>query len=781
MFFPSELASSARWIWPGRLFNDLHNTYALFRKSFRLENVPETAPVLITADQSYQLYVNGHFICRGPARGYQRCWPYDEADIAPWLRNGENVIAVRAHNPGFSTFQYRFEGFAGLLFMARWGGEVVSNSTWRARLQSGIVRDTVTSSLQLFCQEHVDARAEADDWMSPEFDDSDWETPATSSMWNSPPWFSLEPRGIPLLAERWTCAQKILGRLAGTNAPAASAPRNIVEPVRREDLWHAPVSCDENPPGKLHFPATGTEGFASVLLDFGHTVVGNLRLVVSETNGDEIVDAIFAETIAIENGHIAPRLDHPEVSLGCRLICRRGGAAHTFYHPYGFRYLMLRVRHATVPLVVEASLREISYPLEQQGRFTSSDVALNRIWNACVRTQRVCSLDAYVDTPWREQAQWWGDARVQAWNTFHLTNDARLLRRGIRCISRQTTPDGLTYGHAPTMAHNCVLPDFTLIWILTLWDDYWQTGSLELFLDEEIQGVLARALDYFREHTDAESGLVAYDPRYWLFLDWTSLDKEGRPALLSLWLLLALDKAAELYRLANRLAQAAPLVEWAGRVRASLRHLANAEGLFGDGFSADGSLIRQTSVHTQTLALMTGLAERPAALLERVLLPFIRDVEMPAAVPSVYWRTYIFSMLDEHGYGEDVVRHISKHWEVMAEHGTTWSQLKEYGGRQSHSHAWSAHPLYHFMQIIGGIRQRAAGWHEIEFHPLFWGDHAETTVPAPQGLLQSSWRRNGGLVCVKLALPDGVAARVRLPGIDCVRTGGEHRWDVLCT
>ena len=36
--------------------------------------------------------------------------------------------------------------------------------------------------------------------------------------------------------------------------------------------------------------------------------------------------------------------------------------------------------------------------------------------------------DSYVDCPWREQAQWWGDARVQAANTLHLSADPRMLR-----------------------------------------------------------------------------------------------------------------------------------------------------------------------------------------------------------------------------------------------------------------------------------------------------------------------------------------------------------------
>jgi len=48
-----------------------------------------------------------------------------------------------------------------------------------------------------------------------------------------------------------------------------------------------------------------------------------------------------------------------------------------------------------------------------------------------------------------------------------------------------------------TMAHNCILPDFTLIWMLSLRDHYWQTGSTEAFMEH--QPTLLKALDYFNE------------------------------------------------------------------------------------------------------------------------------------------------------------------------------------------------------------------------------------------------------------------------------------------
>ena len=233
------------------------------------------------------------------------------------------------------------------------------------------------------------------------------------------------------------------------------------------------------------------------------------------------------------------------VSLASRLVCKTGRTEHTFYHPYGFRYLVLTVRDSETELTVSPHLQWVGYPLERKGKFVTSDEELARIWEVCAWTQQCCMLDSYVDTPWREQAQWWGDARVQAWNTLHLSGDARLLYRGIHCLADQLTPDGLTYGHAPTMAHNCILPDFTLIWLLTLWDHYWQTGAAAAF--KACRESVGKVLGYFAANTDAKTGLVGRDPRYWLYLDWADIFRDGFSAILNLWLLLALEKTVVLY------------------------------------------------------------------------------------------------------------------------------------------------------------------------------------------------------------------------------------------
>lgn len=754
----------SKWIWPDMPNWDIYNSYALFRREFSIAAVPRRAPLFITADQSYQLYVNGRYVCRGPARGFQSHWPYDEIDIQSFLREGRNVIAVRSHNPGVSNFQYLTQGYAGLLVAAKWGRvEIISDNRWKARRQNGVNRNTTQTSLQLFCQEHVDLRVEDPDWMHPDFDDSSWDSWITERPWNSMPWEGLEERAIPMLEENLDAPRRCLGWAQGNCHAGYSTVRDITSLRHAEGLAHQREERSTEEIKEIVFKPAGIGKFRSFLIDFGRTVVGSIGFEISGAMGGEIVDTLHAETVDLDSlaVHFEPGADC-KMAFGHRLICQKGKQTYLFYHAFGFRYMVVTVRDNVEELIVQPLFRTALYPLKQRGSFRSSDVTLERIWETCAWTQRVCSLDAYVDTPWREQAQWWGDARVQAKNTFFYAGDTRLFRRGIAQIASQTLANGLTYGHAPTMAHNCILPDFTLVWLITLWDYYWQTGSLEPF--QTHWEAARKALSYFEERADAKTGLVGYDDRYWLFLDWTGLFKDGYSSVYNLWLLITLQRLSEMCRVAGLRGEGRKLAAWAARLRSALKALVQSDGLLVDGLTFSGEVVQETSVHAQTLAILADFQpQHHRNRLDKIILPYLRDELSLKVQPSSYWINYVFEVVTTAGYGTEALAVIRKKWEPMVEHGTTWEVFQPRLAQESFSHAWSAHPLYHMMQILGGIRQSAPGWKGIIYQPLFEGTFAEAIVPTPFGDIVSSWKEDAKGISVELALPKGISADIRLP------------------
>ncbi len=73
---------------------------AAFRKQFTLERAA-TVRIHLSADQRYQLYVDGACIGQGPKRGAPNLWFYESYELA--LDAGTHVIVSRASGIGANT------------------------------------------------------------------------------------------------------------------------------------------------------------------------------------------------------------------------------------------------------------------------------------------------------------------------------------------------------------------------------------------------------------------------------------------------------------------------------------------------------------------------------------------------------------------------------------------------------------------------------------------------------------------------------------------------------
>lgn len=754
----------AKWLWPQKPLYDNFNTYARFRRTLELNEVPAELWAAISADQSYQLRVNDRLVCRGPARGYQASWPFDVVDLAPFLDAGDNTLEARVYFPSESSFFYLCRSFPGFIFAAEWdGGRLYSDESWLARLECETVRFTRKASTQLFRQEHFDLRRTPgeDAWGKPFVHHSFTE-----------PWPDMEPRGIPMLRESVIDFWTLLGKSRGASAPGWERTEDVVALRVGEGHGHEP--CANAP--QLEGSGSGADGFESFLIDFGKVHCGSLELEMEGSGG--CVDVLYAETADANTLALELELDGwNHLAMGSRVWFREGGGTHRLYHPYGFRYAVVTVRGADAAFRLRLRLHTTGYPIERRGGFHHSDPQWNAIWETCAWTQEICSMDAFVDTPWREQAQWWGDARVQGENLHWLMGDARLLRRGIRIIGAQRTADGVTYGHAPTMAHRCVLPDFALTWILTLWDHYWQTGSLDAWRSEQV--AVNDVLGYFRKHFDPEKRLVRHDPRYWLFLDWAPVFKGAYPAILSFQLLEALQAMERMARLDGASDRAGEFNAWAREVTAGLRALRDAEGWYADGLDEQGAPTDVRSVHSQLMAVQLGVEPEPdRAWLERSVLPALREEDAGLVKPNLFWQGAVFEFLAQRGFAREVLDHIRRVWGPMVPYGSTLECADLIPNRLSCSHAWSAHPLNHLMKIFGGVRQTGPAWSRAVLEPLFEGEACDVRVPTPAGVLRVNWQRRDNAVTLEADVPEGIelVAGNNLPEPGHGIPAGSHRW-----
>jgi HEAT repeat protein len=143
--------SKASWIWDAPNATGEGTFGCYFRKTFELPAKPKAAVVIITADNGYDLAVNGSLV--GGDAGFDAVYwkSIEKYDITDLLAAGKNVIAVKGENMG---------GPAGLLAAARIempDGSAIeyhSDASWRFWL----LPET--------------------EWMKADYDDKDWKPSA---------------------------------------------------------------------------------------------------------------------------------------------------------------------------------------------------------------------------------------------------------------------------------------------------------------------------------------------------------------------------------------------------------------------------------------------------------------------------------------------------------------------------------------------------------------------------------------------------------------------------
>ncbi|OGS22002.1 MAG: hypothetical protein A2252_08270 [Elusimicrobia bacterium RIFOXYA2_FULL_39_19] len=755
---------NSKWIWYDDYNYDLVNSWMQARRVFVLKAMPKKAEVNVTADTQYKMYVNGDFVNRGPARGFQNSWPFDTVNITPYLRKGRNVIAVIVHNCGIGNFQYIHKGTAGFLLWGKIGSEDVStNINWKTRCAPGYKRNVARASRQLGFQEHFDAALDDDSWLLPGYNDIAWKKP-TCMNFGSMPWQKLEKRGIPLLKEEIITPEGVVSQSKGKCQKGYFEAKDIFKLFFDENRkWsNSKIAFKKNyQSAVIKTDLTGKDNFTVYCFDFGKEVVGSVCLAVSGAKGNEIIDSIVCEGL----DGLAPKMKNPDIqgsraSFGNRLYLRAGKTQHEQFDYWGFRYLALIIRNSTKTLDLKVSLRALGYPLDIKADFKSSDEKLNKVYEISKWTQQCCMQDTYVDCPWREQSQWWGDARVQGKNTFYLSADTRLFKRGIKQIGTQQIENGLTYGHAPTIAHNCILPDFTLTWVITHWDYYWQTGDLILF--KEMKDRVHKALGYFHNVT-AKNGLIPYDDRYWLFLDWAPMFDAGYPTLYNMFYLMALQAAVELFKLSGDQSSALLYTKRLKALKSAIeKKLYNKKtGKIFAGLTFTGKTAMQNVPHVYALAILAGLfPQHHEAFIKKQLLPMIKGERKHPVLPSPFFMFYIFEALKKCGYNKEAVDCIRRWWGDMVDRGlTTTEELwNAEAGNNSLCHAWSAHPIIHLSDILLGIRQEKPGWKEVSFSPVFEKlEYTKGKVATPLGTIEAGWEKEeDGNYKTFLKLPKGI-------------------------
>ena len=708
-----------------------------FRKELTLAGKPEQYIVHVSADNRYKLYVNGIQVAAGPAKGDPHNWNFDTVDLAPWLHGGTNRVAAVVWNFAEKRpVAVMSRGEAGFLVQGNTEAEraLDTGEGWKVLRTDAYAPEEVKvrGYYAAGCTDRLDGGKYPWGWEQPALADSSLMVPACAdSLWK-------EARKLG------TAALKGAGNYhLWYLVPRAIPPMEV-----------RPLQADRSLDGKV-VPAGQTREF---LLDNRELTTGYPRLYFSGGAGAEISLGYAEALYETDNGWAK---GNRNVTAGKQfagyqdVILADGGAGRSFEPLWWrtWRYLKLTVKTGEEPLTLD-SLRAVSsmYPFERVSRFDApGDPSLQQMLDIGWRTARLCAHETYMDCPYYEQLQYFGDSRIQALVTMFNTRDTCMVRNLLEQGRQSLDADGLMMSRYPSHILQYIAP-YALFWLNTC-HDWWMYRGDEGYL-KTLLPAMRSTLSWFGESLGAD-GLLHRVPG-WNFADWASLDSgtfpadaEGRSAYLDLIHILALRDAAEMEdafgdpwyaagyrRTAEKAVSAAKAAYWSEERK-----------LFAD----DGA--RQAfSQHINALAVLADLVTGPEAtdLVKRT-------VEGKDLRPcTIYFRYYLQRAMAHSGQGDLLLPNLGILRDQMALGLTTWAEMPE--PSRSDCHAWGSSPNIECFRTVLGFDAAASGFRRVRIAPALGGlKEASGSIPHPRGTISARYRITAsGKLDATVVLPDGV-------------------------
>ncbi len=668
---------------------ELKNRHWLVRRTFGLTGAERFLE--ISADDYCKFYINGRFVAQGPAQGYPDAYPYMRCDIAPFLQDDENLLAIHVYHNGCITRSFQ----SGDLRQGLWfrvtdeNGGVIFESDGRCRaLHCAAWLPARTIGYDTQFVEKIDASLLPEGWTRPDFDDSGWD-------------FACENPG--------------------------------------DD--HTLVLQQTRPVDTFAQKPRSVESLGGVIRgDMGEEVVGSIVFDVCARSGEKLLVRAGEELN-----------DDGSVRYDMRCYCYYQNewtlSGRECDHVEFFDYMTFRYFEICAPagavdmdsLHVEAR----HYPMDESAcLFETDDEDANRIFDICRRGVKLGTQEVFMDCPSRERAQYLGDGTITAQAHLLLTGDPAMYRKMLLDFAGSAKIDPGLMAVAPGGAmqeiadYSCQYPEQLLTY-------YNLTGDIGLL--RELMPVVDGIEDYFDAYRNRD-GLIETLSGKWNLVDWPENLRDGYDFPLTIPTAPGVHNVINAFyyglrRDANRLRRLLGEKE-----RGGLGELREAyvdafrmeDGLFRD---APGSV--HSALHSNVLPLYYGItapSDVPAAV------ALIRDKGLCCGVYMAY---FVLKALVSAGrrdlMGELLLNDSIHSWKNMLREGATtcyeaWG--KEQKDNTSLCHPWASAPVIMMLTELAGLHAVSPG--ELAFGEPYFPDgisHIRARVKTPQGFVATDKRR----------------------------------------
>ncbi len=438
------------------------------------------------------------------------------------------------------------------------------------------------------------------------------------------------------------------------------------------------------------------------------------------------------------------------------------------------RYIELIVKTCGEPLIIEAfKLIETGYPLRMESSFNCSDERFKNIIPVLFRSLQMCAHETYMDCPYYEQRMYVGDTRLQVLATYAITSDNRLPVKAVELLEASRYNLAKMINCAYPQMGGGVIPSFCLWWVAMVHDfAMWRRDKA--FIKNMLPGVRA-TLESVLVNMN-EDGLVK-NLEGWNFIDWCEDNswncgipphgEAGINCIFNLQALQALLMSKELEEYAGEPELAAMYLRRAYRLRDSiLKHFwVEEKGLFSDDLEH-----KYYSEHSQSLAIICRTFETDVC--KRVVEALGSDTNLAPA--TIYFSHYVFEAFREHAKIEEIIDRM-KPWFTMKQDGMKTTPEIFSPMTRSDCHAWGAHPLYHYFTSILGIRPGSMEFTTVEIIPGLGSlTFAEGSMVHPDGEISVCFELAGDKLKGVIVLPDKLTGVIKYNNTEVCLKGGRQ-------
>lgn len=717
--------------------------YVAFRKDFATDT-EGIVTLRLFANTYYNLYVDGVFLHRGPIRRHERCAEFDE--LSCYLKAGRHTVAVLVHWIGVEAAAHRNGKASFWMESEGCGAAFITDESWKAKFLNSFESDGELITFYDF-RENVDLRLFPTGWNTIGFDDSSWENAVPLWLVGSSDDYisSYSLRQMKLFSYIWEKGK-------------------VLQRGRYTEMVGAETYFFERMLQRL-FSANGKDGSYAVI-GFEMTVSGTAVVRYSGAkSGDELL--LGYDDMLNENGLPMP---NRMMRYGDRFLLSEGDGEFEVFMPRGFRYLLVELSGAG--RVEEVLARKEEYPYLPQG--FSRRFFFANLYQQCLRTQHICTIDGYTDCVNRERVLWLGDAWIDTMSAYYAEPDKGLLLTTMYEHAMGQVATGAIGGYnssdcQPDWLH---MPSYNMMFLHMLCDYVLFTGRVEdiLPLKETAKGIL-----HFIDDNINANGL--YDSRYkgqGDFWDWGGAEAPGQQLKTSAFFVYTVERLSKFNELRDL---AEPYLSRLEPIREACRRI------FWDEkrrVFLDACLLGEVPepICTQqgnALAILADIcpSELQDELMERILDPkeldrvpvgenqdgtqFVFDKRKISPPGTMFAAMFVAIMLFEKKRYDLAIPYMRQVWGPYQDLPTL-PELRHNGPNNTMCHGWSGGPGYLIPRYLVGIYPDEYAWKTVTLiPPSVTSDEfpsAGARITTPYGEMIVQWSSSGDSLCVSAILPE---------------------------